>query len=265
MGGVDVPALRGITMSVGSGEFLAVLGPSGSGKSTLFHIIGGLTPPTSGKVVIDGRNLGLLSDSERTELRKTMVGFVFQKFNLLPTLSASENIEIARHIAGNTAGNDESLKDALDILGVAHRLNHKPLRAFRRRAAARRHRPRDRQQAAHPAGGRAHRKPRFAELGRGARYVEEAQSLVGSDGAHDYAQCGGRGVLHGAHLAHERRPDRLRAHGRSQSGSSAMRCSRSKARSCTTCERPLGQRNSKASSCGFSPNPKNTRGSRDDR
>ena len=126
MGGVDVPALRGITMSVGSGEFLAVLGPSGSGKSTLFHIIGGLTPPTSGKVVIDGRNLGLLSDSERTELRKTMVGFVFQKFNLLPTLSASENIEIARHIAGNTAGNDESLKDALDILGVAHRLNHKP-------------------------------------------------------------------------------------------------------------------------------------------
>ncbi len=126
MGGVDVPALRGITMHVESGEFLAVLGPSGSGKSTLFHIIGGLMSPTSGKVLIAGRNLSFLSDSEQTDLRKTMVGFVFQKFNLLPTLSASENIEIARHIAGNTAGDDERLKDVLGILGVEHRLNHKP-------------------------------------------------------------------------------------------------------------------------------------------
>lgn len=117
MGGVDVPALRGITMHVESGEFLAVLGPSGSGKSTLFHIIGGLMSPTSGKVLIAGRNLSFLSDSEQTDLRKTMVGFVFQKFNLLPTLSASENIEIARHIAGNTAGDDERLKDVLGILG----------------------------------------------------------------------------------------------------------------------------------------------------
>ena len=126
MGGVDVPALRGITMRAAPGEFLAVLGPSGSGKSTLFHIIGGLTPPTSGRVVIDGRSLGLLSDAERTELRKTMVGFVFQKFNLLPTLSAAENIEIARHIAGNPEASGERLKEVLDILGVAHRLRHKP-------------------------------------------------------------------------------------------------------------------------------------------
>lgn len=126
MGGVDVPALRGISMQAAAGEFLAVLGPSGSGKSTLFHIIGGLTPPTSGKAAIDGRSLGLMSDAERTELRKTTVGFVFQKFNLLPTLSAAENIEIARHIAGNPAGGGERLNEVLDILGVAHRLQHKP-------------------------------------------------------------------------------------------------------------------------------------------
>lgn len=126
MGGVAVPALRGIDMQADAGEFLAVLGPSGSGKSTLFHIIGGLTPPTSGVVRIDGQDLSRLSDAERTRLRKTMVGFVFQKFNLLPTLSARENIEIAKHIAGNTAKDDDHFRNALDILGVAHRLNHKP-------------------------------------------------------------------------------------------------------------------------------------------
>src|ERR1700739_2146752 len=100
LGDVEVHALRGVDLSVAKGEFLAVVGPSGSGKSTLFHILGGLTHPTSGSVHINGRDLLGMTDAERTELRKTSVGFVFQKYNLLPTLSARDNTEIARDIAG---------------------------------------------------------------------------------------------------------------------------------------------------------------------
>ncbi len=125
MGGVEVPALRGIDLSARAGEFLAVLGPSGSGKSTLFHIIGGLTPPSAGRVRVAGRDLTTMSDAERTSLRRTGVGFVFQRFNLLPTLSAAENIEIARHIAGNR-GNDSTFQEVLALLGIEHRLHHKP-------------------------------------------------------------------------------------------------------------------------------------------
>ena len=99
VGEVDVHALRGVDLDVQSGEFVSVVGPSGSGKSTLFHIVGGLTPPTSGTIHIAGRDLLGMSDAERTELRKTSVGFVFQKYNLLPTLTARDNIEIARDIA----------------------------------------------------------------------------------------------------------------------------------------------------------------------
>src|ERR1700737_4414786 len=98
-GDVDVPALRGVDLAVKRGEFVSLIGPSGSGKSTLFHILGGLTPPTSGSIHIDGRDLLGMTDAERTELRKTSVGFVFQKYNLLPTLTARDNIEIARDIA----------------------------------------------------------------------------------------------------------------------------------------------------------------------
>src|ERR1700760_2101015 len=100
VGEVDVHALRGVDLNVGRGEFLSVIGPSGSGKSTLFHILGGLTPPTSGTIHIDGRDLRGMTEAERTNLRKSSVGFVFQKYNLLPTLTAADNIEIARDIAG---------------------------------------------------------------------------------------------------------------------------------------------------------------------
>ncbi len=86
LGEVDVPALRGVDLDVPRGEFLAVIGPSGSGKSTLFHILGGLAPPTAGEIFIDGMNLLKLTENERTEMRRTKVGFVFQKYNLLPTL-----------------------------------------------------------------------------------------------------------------------------------------------------------------------------------
>jgi putative ABC transport system ATP-binding protein len=125
-GEVDVHALRGVTLSVAKGEFLSVVGPSGSGKSTLFNILGGLTPPSSGTIHIDGRDLLKLSDSERTELRKKTVGFVFQKYNLLPTLTAAGNIDIAKDIAGNKVLNDPQFEEILGLLGIRDRMHHKP-------------------------------------------------------------------------------------------------------------------------------------------
>jgi putative ABC transport system ATP-binding protein len=126
MGDVDVPALRGVDLSVGRGEFLSIVGPSGSGKSTLFHVLGGLTPPTSGTIFINGRDLVQMSESGRTELRKKEVGFVFQKYNLLPTLTAADNIEIARYISGSNGGSDEQFQQAIRLLGLEGRLHHKP-------------------------------------------------------------------------------------------------------------------------------------------
>jgi putative ABC transport system ATP-binding protein len=125
VGAVDVHALRGVNLNVERGEFVAVIGPSGSGKSTLFHILGGLTPPTGGKVLLDGRDLAQMSDAERTNLRKSTVGFVFQKYNLLPTLTAAANIAIARDIAGKS-GPDPAFDEILKLLGISDRLNHKP-------------------------------------------------------------------------------------------------------------------------------------------
>jgi putative ABC transport system ATP-binding protein len=130
VGKVDVEALRGVDLDVAGGEFLAIAGPSGSGKSTLFHIVGGLTPATSGVVRISGQEVGAMSDAGRTRLRKTTVSFVFQKFNLLPNLSAGDNIALARYLAGkNHAGDkDEAARfqEVLKLLGIAHRLDHKP-------------------------------------------------------------------------------------------------------------------------------------------
>jgi putative ABC transport system ATP-binding protein len=127
VGDVDIHALRGVDLSVARGEFVAVVGPSGSGKSTLFHILGGLTPPTSGSVHIDGRDLLSMSDAERTNLRKTGVGFVFQKYNLLPTLTARDNIEIARDIAGRrNHAREPWFEEIVKLLGIEGRLNHKP-------------------------------------------------------------------------------------------------------------------------------------------
>ena len=87
-GRIQVAAVRGVTLAVEPGEFVAIVGPSGSGKSTLFYLLGGLTRATEGRVVIDGVDFASLNDGERTRLRKHRIGFVFQKFNLLPTLSA---------------------------------------------------------------------------------------------------------------------------------------------------------------------------------
>src|ERR1700677_3834893 len=126
VGKVDVPALRGISFSVQKGEFVTVVGPSGSGKSTLFYMLGGLTRVDSGSVTIDGVNFATLSDGERTRLRKSKIGFVFQKFNLLPTLSARSNIEIAVDIAGKGKPDAAFLKKITEMLGIAVRLDHRP-------------------------------------------------------------------------------------------------------------------------------------------
>jgi putative ABC transport system ATP-binding protein len=124
-GHVDVPALRGVSVDVPPGEFLSIMGPSGCGKSTLLHVIGGLASPTRGKVLLDGNDLSALSDAERTRLRRHKVGFVFQRFNLLPTLTARDNIALAQHIHGN--GFDPHRFDVVTtMLGLTGRLTHKP-------------------------------------------------------------------------------------------------------------------------------------------
>lgn len=126
VGDVGVHALRGVDLDVARGEFVSIVGPSGSGKSTLFHIIGGLTPPTSGSIHITGQDLLGMTDAQRTELRKTSVGFVFQKYNLLPTLTARDNIEIARYIAHKNGPLDPQFEEVLKQLGLTGRLDHKP-------------------------------------------------------------------------------------------------------------------------------------------
>ncbi|MBV9610951.1 MAG: ABC transporter ATP-binding protein [Acidobacteriaceae bacterium] len=125
VGELDVPALRGVDLDVARGEFLAVIGPSGSGKSTLFHILGGLAPPTAGDIFIDGVDLLKLTDNQRTEMRRRKVGFVFQKYNLLPTLTARDNIAIAQALADST-GEPPEFQQILDLLGISRRLDHKP-------------------------------------------------------------------------------------------------------------------------------------------
>lgn len=124
-GDVDVEALRGVDLTVARGEFLAVIGPSGSGKSTLFHVLGGLAAPTSGTVTIDGTDLSSISDKERTQLRRRKIGFIFQKYNLLPTLSAADNIAMARALAGYPP-QPENFDEILGLLNIGHRLSHKP-------------------------------------------------------------------------------------------------------------------------------------------
>src|SRR5436189_6107193 len=101
VGKVDVPALRGVDLVVQEGEFIAVMGPSGCGKSTLLHVLGGLTAPTSGHVRVDGNDCSIMKDADRTRFRRHKIGFVFQRFHLLPTLTARENLAIAQTIRGH--------------------------------------------------------------------------------------------------------------------------------------------------------------------
>jgi putative ABC transport system ATP-binding protein len=125
VGKVQVAALRGVDLVVQEGEFAAVVGPSGCGKSTLLHVLGGLTSPTEGEVRVDGNDFRLMSDADRTRFRRHKIGFVFQRFNLLPTLSARHNIAIAQHIQGN-GFNPYRFELITRMLGIHDKLDHRP-------------------------------------------------------------------------------------------------------------------------------------------
>jgi putative ABC transport system ATP-binding protein len=127
IGKVDVPALRGVSLSIERGEFVSIVGPSGSGKSTLFYVLGGLARADRGRVVVDGQDFSQMSDAERTRMRRQKIGFVFQKFNLLPTLTAADNIAIAQDIAGKAGQADEEyIRRITELLGIAGRMIHRP-------------------------------------------------------------------------------------------------------------------------------------------
>lgn len=121
-----LPVLRGVDLRVREGEFLAIMGPSGCGKSTLLYLLGGLLQPSSGSIVIDGVDITRLSDSERTALRRQRIGYVFQRFNLLPALTARENIELAKRIHGNGFYGPERVEEILALLGLREKMNHRP-------------------------------------------------------------------------------------------------------------------------------------------
>lgn len=128
LGKVMVNALRGVNLEVEEGEFVAVMGPSGCGKSTLLHILGCMLKPSSGRVVIDGEEISNMRDSERTEVRRRKIGFVFQKFNLFPTLTAEGNIRLAERIRMNGKGEGELKRsEILSLLNLEGRLHHKPI------------------------------------------------------------------------------------------------------------------------------------------
>ena len=124
-GKVEVPALRGVNFEVAPGESVAVMGPSGCGKSSLLYVIGGLAQASRGKVLVDGNDLTAMGDAERTKLRRHKIGFVFQRFNLLPTLTAKGNIAIAQFIHGD-GFDPHRFEVTTQLLGLTGRLSHKP-------------------------------------------------------------------------------------------------------------------------------------------
>lgn len=127
MGGSSVLALKGIDFVVENGEFVAIMGPSGSGKSTLLHLIGGLDKPTDGEIILAGKRLSLLKDKQVTLIRRRNVGFVFQFFNLLPTLTAEENVTLPILIDGkNTSKYRDRLDNIFELVGLSDRRRHKP-------------------------------------------------------------------------------------------------------------------------------------------
>jgi len=128
LGTVPVEALRGVDLRVETGEMLAIMGPSGCGKSSLMHILGAMTRPTAGRVLLDGQNLAEMDDATRTLFRRDKIGFVFQKFNLLPTLNARANLEIARRIHGNYGDvlADDRQREVLRMLQIEDKMSRLP-------------------------------------------------------------------------------------------------------------------------------------------
>lgn len=127
VGEVTVHALRGVSLEVKRGEFMAIIGPSGSGKSTLLGLIGGLDTPTSGQVIIDGVDITSLNERALTRIRNEKIGFVFQQFNLIPTLTALENVALPIQFSAKAKTNaNKRAKELLDLFGLGDRLHHRP-------------------------------------------------------------------------------------------------------------------------------------------
>ncbi len=127
LGTVEVPALAGITLKIKRGEFVAITGPSGSGKSTLMNMVGSLDLPTSGKIILDGIDITHLSESSLAQLRGRKIGFVFQQFNLIPSLSALENVSLPLVFQGIPKGEREArAQKILELVGLGDRVKHRP-------------------------------------------------------------------------------------------------------------------------------------------
>jgi len=128
VGKVETHALRGVSLAVDKSDFVAIMGQSGCGKSTLLHLLGGLLSPTSGEIFIEGEDISKISDAKRTEIRRRKIGFVFQRFNLFPTLTAEGNLRLAERIhLGNGNGNAEKRREILSLLKLESKMNNKPL------------------------------------------------------------------------------------------------------------------------------------------
>src|SRR5437868_9792299 len=126
LGREKIEILKGISFQIMSGEFVSIVGPSGSGKSTLLGIIAGLDNPTSGQVLIDGIDITSMSESKLAEVRNGKIGMVFQAFNLIPTLTAQENVEVPLYVGKHRGSPSARARELLDLVGLSHRLNHRP-------------------------------------------------------------------------------------------------------------------------------------------
>ena len=188
-GDTAVAALDGVSVDFGVGRFTAIMGPSGSGKSTLMHCLAGLDTPTDGQVLLGETELTRLPDAELTRIRRDRVGFVFQSFNLLPMLSANDNILLPLEL-GNRKADQQWLSTLIDVLGLGDRLTHRPGELSGGQ--------RGRARPGRPAGGRlrrrADRQPGLAVRRRGAGIPAPVGPGVRSDGGHGDPRSAGRVV-----------------------------------------------------------------------
>ena len=212
-GDTAVDALSGVSLEVSRGQLTTVMGPSGSGKSTLMHILAGLDRPTSGSVKIDGTEITTLGDTELTKLRREHIGFIFQFFNLLPMLTAEENVVLPLTIAGEKAG--QGVARAADRVGRPEGPAQAPaIRALGRPAAARRHRARARVEADRRVRRRADRQPRLEDRRRDPRAAPPGGAGGGPDDGDGDAR---------PPVGLDRRPDSLPRRRQYRQGAAAVR------------------------------------------